>query len=274
MRAASADLTPVTLELGGKSPAIFGPSPGPGQSGDFDKAVLRLVVGKTLNAGQTCIAPDYALVPHARVQDFIASARRAVAGFYPSLATTPDYTSIISDHHFRRLQALVDEAVAGGARAWPLSDAANDPGRRVFAPLVLTDVPPGSTVLKEEIFGPILPVIGYDDLEQAIAYVNRRPRPLALYVFESDRKKVERVLSATVSGGATVNDVFLHVGPDTLPFGGIGASGMGAYHGEAGFNTFSHARAVFRQPAFSLLSWVYPPYGRRAERLLRMRDGD
>ena len=273
MRAASDNLTPVTLELGGKSPAIFGPSPGPGAAGDFDKAVLRVVVGKTLNAGQTCVAPDYALVPHARVPDFIASARRAVTGLYPSLSATPDYTSIISDHHFTRLQAMVDEAVGGGARAWPLSDAVSDPKRRLFAPLLLTDVPPDSTMLKEEIFGPILPLLGYGDLDEAIKYVNQRPRPLALYVFESDRKKVERVLSSTVSGGATVNDVFFHVGPDTLPFGGVGASGMGAYHGEAGFITFSHVKPVFRQPAFSLLSWVYPPYGRRAERLLRMREG-
>jgi acyl-CoA reductase-like NAD-dependent aldehyde dehydrogenase len=162
--------------------------------------------------------------------------------------------------------------VARGAQAWPLSDAANDPGRRLFAPLLLANVPAGSAVLEEEIFGPVLPLLEYDDLEEVIAYVNQRPRPLALYLFESDRKKVERVLAATVSGGATVNDVFFHVGPDTLPFGGVGASGMGAYHGEAGFKTFSHAKPVFRQPAFSLLSWVYPPYGRRAERLLRMRN--
>jgi acyl-CoA reductase-like NAD-dependent aldehyde dehydrogenase len=269
MQAASDNLTPVTLELGGKSPAIIGPRAGP--SGDFDKGVMRLMIGKTLNAGQTCIAPDYAFIPRGQAPRFIDSARRAVAGFYPSLATTPDYTSIISDRHFKRLQALVDDAVARGAQAWPLSDAANDPGRRLFAPLLLGNVPAGSAVLEEEIFGPVLPLIEYGDLEEVIAYINQRPRPLALYLFESDRKKVERVLAATVSGGATVNDVFFHVGPDTLPFGGVGASGMGAYHGEAGFKTFSHAKPVFRQSAFSLLSWVYPPYGRRAERLLRMR---
>jgi acyl-CoA reductase-like NAD-dependent aldehyde dehydrogenase len=270
MHAASDNLTPVTLELGGKSPAIIGPCAGP--SGNFDKAVMRLMIGKTLNAGQTCIAPDYAFIPRGQAPRFIESARRAIAGFYPSLATTPDYTSIISDRHFTRLQALVDDAVGRGAQAWPLSDAASDPGRRLFSPLLLGNVPAGSAVLQEEIFGPVLPLLEYDDLEEVIAYVNQRPRPLALYLFESDRKKIERVLTATVSGGATVNDVFFHVGPDTLPFGGVGASGMGAYHGEAGFKTFSHAKPVFRQPAFSLLSWVYPPYGRRAERLLRMRN--
>ncbi|MFS0757942.1 coniferyl aldehyde dehydrogenase [Noviherbaspirillum sp. 1P10PC] len=270
MHAASDNLTPVTLELGGKSPAIIGPRAGP--AGDFDKAVMRLVMGKTLNAGQTCIAPDYAFVPRGQAARFIASARRAVAAFYPSLATTSDYTSIISDRHFQRLQAMVDDAVGRGAQASPLSDAASDPARRRFAPLVLSNVAPGSRVLEEEIFGPVLPLLEYDDLEQVIDYINQRPRPLALYLFESDRKKVERVLTATVSGGVTVNDVFFHVGPDTLPFGGVGASGMGAYHGETGFRTFSHDKPVFRQPAFSLLSWVYPPYGRRAERLLRMPD--
>jgi acyl-CoA reductase-like NAD-dependent aldehyde dehydrogenase len=270
MRAASDNLTPVTLELGGKSPAIIGLRAGPGD--DYDKAVMRLMMGKTLNAGQTCIAPDHAFIPRGQAERFIASARRAVSSFFPQLATTPDYTSIISDRHYSRLEELVDDAVRRGARAWPLSDAACNPERRLFAPVALTAVPAGSRVLEEEIFGPLLPLVEYDDLEQVIASINQRPRPLALYLFDSDRKNIERVLAATVSGGVTVNDVFFHAGPDTLPFGGVGASGMGAYHGEAGFRTFSHDKPVFRQPAFSLLSWVYPPYGRRAERLLRMPD--
>jgi acyl-CoA reductase-like NAD-dependent aldehyde dehydrogenase len=272
MRAASDNLTPVTLELGGKSPAIIGLRAGPGD--DYDKAVMRLMMGKTLNAGQTCIAPDYALIPRGQAGRFIASARRAVNGFFPEMATTPDYTSIVSERHYQRLQELVDDAVQRGATAWPLSNAASIPERRLFAPVALTAVPAGSRVMEEEIFGPVLPLVEYDDLEQAIRTINDRPRPLALYLFDSDRKNVERVLNATVSGGVTVNDVFFHVGPDTLPFGGVGASGMGAYHGETGFRTFSHDKPVFRQPAFSLLSWVYPPYGRRAERLLRMPAGD
>ena len=271
MHAASDNLTPVTLELGGKSPAIIGMSAGPG--GDYDKAVMRLMMGKTLNAGQTCIAPDYAFIPRGQAPRFIAAARRAIARFYPSMATTPDYTSIITDRHFQRLQSLVDDAVHRGAQAWPLSDSISDPQRRRFAPVALTGVPDGSTVLEQEIFGPVLPLVEYDDLDQVIATINARPRPLALYLFDSDRKNVERVLGSTVSGGVTVNDVFFHVGPDSLPFGGVGASGMGAYHGEAGFRTFTHDKAVFRQPAFSLLAWLYPPYGRRAERLLRMPAG-
>jgi len=276
MHAASDNLTPVTLELGGKSPAIIGPTAGPasGPAADFDQAVKRIVIGKTFNAGQTCIAPDYALVPRGQLSQFIESARRAVLRFYPSLATTPDYTSIISARHFSRLQNLVDDAVARGAKAWPLSDAQNDPHRRLFAPLLLTHVPQDSTVLSEEIFGPILPVIEYDELSEAIAYVNARPRPLALYLFERDSEKIDQVLAATVSGGVTVNDTFLHVGPDTLPFGGVGASGIGAYHGEAGFRTFSHFKPVFRQASFSALRWLYPPYGRVAERLLRMPRQD
>ena len=268
MRAASDNLTPVTLELGGKSPAIIGP--GVGNSDVFDKLVGRLVIGKTFNAGQTCIAPDYVFVPRERFAAFVAAARRAVMQFYPSLASTEDYTSIISDRHYFRLQNLVDEAIAGGGKAWPLSDAQNDPQRRLFAPVLLSDLGDDSAALKDEIFGPILPVIAYDDLDEVIAYVNARPRPLALYIFERDSKTIDRLLAQTVSGGVTVNDVFLHVGPDTLPFGGVGASGMGAYHGEAGFRTFSHFKPVYRQAAFSFLPWLYPPFGRWAERLLRM----
>lgn len=271
MQAASDNLTPVTLELGGKSPAIFGMQAGPG--GDYDKAVMRLMIGKTLNAGQTCIAPDYAFIPRGQVDRFIGAARRAIRQFYPSMASTPDYTSIINDRHFARLQALVDDAVQRGAQAWPLSDAASEPARRRFAPVALSSVAAGSTVLEQEIFGPVLPLVEYDDIEEVIAAINARPRPLALYLFESDRQVIARVLGGTVSGGVTINDVFFHVGPDNLPFGGIGASGMGAYHGETGFRTFTHDKPVFRQPAFSLLSWVYPPYGRRAERLLRMPAG-
>lgn len=268
MRAASDNLTPVTLELGGKSPAIFGPTAAP--PAEFDTLVRRVMMGKLFNAGQTCIAPDHAFVPRDRVPQFIDAARRAVARSYPSLGTTADYTSIISGRHFARLQHLVDDACARGATAWPLTDVKNDAQRRLFAPVLLTDVADDSAVLAEEIFGPVLPIVAYDDLEQAIAAVNARPRPLALYVFERDPGLIDQVLAQTVSGGVTVNDTFLHVGTDSLPFGGVGASGMGAYHGQAGFSTFSHTKPVFRQGAFSFFPWLYPPFGRRAERILRM----
>lgn len=268
MRAASDNLTPVTLELGGKSPAIFGPTAV--SAADFDRLVRRVIIGKLFNAGQTCIAPDHAFVPRDRVPQFIDAAQRAVMQFYPSLATTADYTTIISDRHFLRLQHLVDDACARGATAWPLSNVQSDPQRKLFAPMLLTDVSAESAVSKEEIFGPVLPVVAYDDLDEVIAGLNAQPRPLALYVFERDPEKINQVLSQTVSGGVTVNDTFLHVGPDSLPFGGVGASGMGAYHGQAGFSTFSHFKPVFTQGAFSFLPWLYPPFGRRAERLLRM----
>lgn len=269
MQAASDNLTPVTLELGGKSPAIMGPTPvSPAQ---FDLAVRRLMIGKTFNAGQTCIAPDYAFVPRARLAQFIDSARRATERAYPRLASTPDYTTIVSERHFDRLQALADDALAHGATAWPLSDAKNERGRRLFAPMLLSEPGAASRVLQEEIFGPLLPVLPYDDLGDALAWINARPRPLALYLFERDPAIIERVLAGTVSGGVTVNDTLLHVAAEALPFGGVGASGMGAYHGEAGFRTFSHDKAVFRQARFSFLRYLYPPYGRLAERVLGMR---
>jgi aldehyde dehydrogenase (NAD+)/coniferyl-aldehyde dehydrogenase len=268
MHAASDNLTPVTLELGGKSPAIIGP--GRVSAHQFDRMVERLVIGKTVNAGQTCIAPDYVFAPRARIAQVIDAAQRATARFYPQLASTPDYTSIISAHHFDRLQALLDDALAGGATAWPLSGAPSDAGVRRFAPVILSEPAPASRVLHEEIFGPLLPVLAYDDLDEALAWIKARPRPLALYLFEHDRRTVAHVLQQTVSGGVSVNDTLVHFGCDALPFGGVGASGMGAYHGEAGFRTFSHVKPVFHQARFNVLRWLHPPFGRTVETLLRM----
>ncbi|HEU4375457.1 MAG TPA: coniferyl aldehyde dehydrogenase [Telluria sp.] len=268
MHAASDNLTPVTLELGGKSPAIIGP--GKLSARRFDRMVERLVIGKTVNAGQTCIAPDYVYVPRARVAQLIDAARRATTRFYPDLAATPDYTSIISAHHFARLQALLDDALARGATGWPLSPAASDPVARRFPPVILSDPAPGSRVLDEEIFGPLLPVLAYDELDEALAAIKAHARPLALYLFEHDRRTIAHVLQHTVSGGVSVNDTLVHFGCDALPFGGVGASGMGAYHGEAGFRTFSHVKPVFHQARFNALRWLHPPFGRLVETLLRM----
>ena len=267
MRAASEHLTPVTLELGGKSPAIVGP--GAIAERAFDRLVQRLVVGKTLNAGQTCIAPDYAFVPRSRLAQFTGAACRAASGFYPAGATG-DYTSIVSQRHFDRLQALLDDAVARGASATELTGMRADARLRLFPPVLLSDCAAGSRVLEEEIFGPILPVLAYDDLDEVLSWINARPRPLALYLFESDRATIRRVIEGTVSGGVTVNDTLLHMAQESLPFGGVGASGMGSYHGEAGFRTFSHVKPVFRQGRFSFVRWLYPPFGRLAERVMRM----
>ena len=256
---------PVTLELGGKSPAIIG------ISADFDKAVERIIVGKTLNAGQTCIAPDYVLLPAGREQDFIETARRVVARCYPDIRNTPDYTTIINERHYARLCGYVDEARGQGAEIVELvpgtvSDALS---RRLF-PLVLHGVNDGMRVMQDEIFGPLLPLVPYRDLDQAIDFVNARPRPLALYFFETDSSSIDKVLKQTVSGGVTINDTILHIAQDDLPFGGVGPSGMGCYHGFDGFRTFSAQKGVFLQSRFSAIGLFKPPYGALFERLMKI----
>ena len=265
MRAAAENLVPVTLELGGKSPAIID------ISADFDKAVERIIVGKTLNAGQTCIAPDYVLLPAAREQDFIETARRVVARCYPDIRTTPDYTTIINDRHYARLCGYVDEARGQGAEIFELvPGAVSDAQSRRLFPLVLHGVNDGMRVMQEEIFGPLLPLIPYRDLDQAIEYVNARPRPLALYCFATDSSSIDKVLKQTVSGGVTINDTILHIAQDNLPFGGVGPSGMGCYHGFDGFRTFSAQKGVFFQSRVSGIGLFKPPYGALFERLMKI----
>jgi acyl-CoA reductase-like NAD-dependent aldehyde dehydrogenase len=265
MRAAAENLTPVTLELGGKSPALVG------RGFPVAEAASRILFGKCLNAGQTCIAPDYALVPEESVDAFVEGARAAVAAMYPTLAANPDYTAIVDERHRRRLAELLADATSNGARAVEINPAGEDvdaAGKR--APTLLLGVADSMAVMREEIFGPLLPVIPYRRLEDAIAFVNARPRPLALYVFEHDRAEVDRVLTGTVSGGVTVNETIVHIAQDDLPFGGVGASGMGHYHGREGFDTFSKAKAVFRQSRLNGLKLFRAPYGRRFESLVRL----
>ena len=264
MKAAAANLTPVTLELGGKSPAIIGPG------ADFERAVERILVGKLLNAGQTCIAPDYVLVPADQRDRLVDTARRVVARLYPDIARNPDYTSIISPRHFDRLVSLVDAAQAAGARVVPLTDASPNAAARQLPPVLLTDVPDDVRAMQEEIFGPVLPVVGYRSLDDAIGFVNARPRPLALYVFDKGGDVVERVMRQTVAGGVTVNDTLFHIAQDDLPFGGVGPSGMGNYHGAAGFETFSKLKPVFYQAGLNGAGLLKPPYGKRFESMLKM----
>jgi acyl-CoA reductase-like NAD-dependent aldehyde dehydrogenase len=266
MRAASENLVPVTLELGGKSPVLLAPDYAVAQAAE------RIAVGKLFNAGQTCIAPDYVLVPSAAQADFISAYTAAVGRFYPTLAENPDYTAIVNAAHFDRLSELVADAAERGASVYRINPAGEvlDKSQRKFAPVLLSQTPETARVLREEIFGPILPVVAYDDIEQALAYVNARPRPLAFYVFSNHGPSVDRALSATVSGGAAVNDTLLHCVQEELPFGGVGESGMGAYHGEAGFRTFSHAKSVFRQARFNGAALSRPPYGSRMRWLLRL----
>ncbi|MGN6232048.1 MAG: coniferyl aldehyde dehydrogenase [Trinickia sp.] len=264
MRAAALNLTPVTLELGGKSPAIIGPD------ARFDAAVDSIVAGKTLNAGQTCIAPDYVLLPRGTEQAFIERARSRVARLYPDFAHNRDYTTLISERHFDRMRKLADEALAAGAMLHSLTDCTPDAVRKYFPPCVLTNAPAASALMQEEIFGPLLPLVPYDTLDDALRYVNARPRPLALYLFDEARPTIERVLRETVSGGAAVNETLLQIACEGLPFGGVGASGMGAYHGYDGFATFSNMKPVLVQPRFNARALLLPPYGRRFYAVMRL----
>jgi coniferyl-aldehyde dehydrogenase len=264
MRAAADKLVPVTLELGGKSPVIIAPDY------PLEKAAERIAVGKLFNAGQTCIAPDYVLVPHGQEAAFIEAFRGAVARLYPSLADNPDYSAIVNQAHYDRISHLVADARRHGAAVHEINPAQEllDAARRKIAPVVLTDTPDCALAMQEEIFGPVLPVIPYESLDAACRFVNARPRPLALYLFSQDRAMVDRTLERVLSGGVAVNDTLLHCVQEELPFGGVGESGMGAYHGEAGFRTFSHARSVFHQARFNGAGMTKPPYGGRVNRLL------
>lgn len=264
--AAANNLTPVTLELGGKSPALIH------ADANLDLVATRLAVGKLLNAGQTCIAPDYVLAPADRIDALVAALSAAIATLYPQLGSNPDYTSIVNERHYARLTGLVDDAAGKGARVVSFNPG-NEllPERtRKLAPTLLLNVRDDMAVMREEIFGPILPIEAYATAGEAIAKINARPRPLALYAFGGDRASRERVVRETIAGGMTLDDTLWHFCNDELPFGGVGASGIGAYHGERGFLAFSHEKAVFVQPRRALNWLLYPPYGRRFDAVLRI----
>ena len=260
MRAAAENLTPVTLELGGKSPAIVS------RDVPLKDAAERIAFGKTLNAGQTCVAPDYVLVPEDRVGAFVEAYRQAVRGFYPTLADNPDYTAIINERQLARLSGYISDATSKGALLIPLFDQGQQ--RRMNHSLLL-NVSDEMVVMQDEIFGPLLPIVPYTDLDQAFAYINQRPRPLALYYFGYDKREQNRVLHETHSGGVCLNDTLLHVAQDDMPFGGIGASGMGHYHGHEGFLTFSKAKGVLTKQRFNAAKLVYPPYGTSIQKLIQ-----
>jgi coniferyl-aldehyde dehydrogenase len=254
--AAAHNLTPVTLELGGKSPAIID------ESCDLAESAPRLAFGKLFNAGQTCVAPDYALVPRARVDEFVREVSAAATAMFPTFAGNAQYTSIISERHHARLLQLVQDAEEQGARVVRLGPADGAPGDRRLAPILLLGVTPEMAVMREEIFGPLLPVVPYDTLQQAIAFINQRERPLALYWFGRERRNCSKVLRSTISGGVTVNDALWHAAQENLPFGGVGASGSGAYHGEHGFLAFSKQKPIYRQARLNGFGLFRPPYGR------------
>jgi acyl-CoA reductase-like NAD-dependent aldehyde dehydrogenase len=265
MRAAAENLTPVTLELGGKSPCIIG------NDAVLPAAAQSVAFGKLLNAGQTCVAPDYALVPRARLEEFVGLIRQAITKLYPSLRTNPDYTAIISDWHYLRVTKLLEESRQRGVRIIEInpSNETLPPAGRKIVPTLMIDPPDDLALMHEEIFGPVLPIRSYDSLDEAIDFVNSQPRPLALYYFGTSKADREKVLNRTVSGGASVNETVMHIVVENLPFGGIGPSGMGAYHGEFGFQTFSHRKGVFLQSRINGTGMLRPPFGRAANAMLK-----
>jgi coniferyl-aldehyde dehydrogenase len=265
MRAAAENLVPLTLELGGKSPVVLG------ESADLNLAAKRLMMGKTLNAGQICLAPDYVLVPSDKSRDFVAAADGAVRAMYPTLKDNPDYTSVINQRHYDRLTGYLEDAKAKGAELIELNPAKEDFRQQPFwkiPPTLVLNPTDDMAVMKDEIFGPIMPVKTYDTVDEAIGYINDHARPLGLYYFGNDAAERNRVVSRTTSGGVTVNDVVMHVSMEDLPFGGVGPSGMGAYHGIDGFRTFSHAKAVFQQAKMDVTAMLRPPYGEKIQKAM------
>ena len=252
---AAKNLTPLTLELGGKSPALVCPG------ANLKRAAERIVFGKLANAGQICIAPDYVFVERAKFHDFIEMLQTYIKKAYPRLNNNPDYTSIISADHFSRLNRMIAEAREDGAEIISINPDGEtlEPSARKIPPTLILRPNPTLSVMQEEIFGPILPVLSYEKIEEAIEFVQHRARPLALYLFTEKARERERILRETVSGGVAVNEVLFHCVCETLPFGGVGASGMGSYHGQAGFDTFSHLKPVFIQPRFNFNFFLVPP---------------
>jgi coniferyl-aldehyde dehydrogenase len=258
MRAAAENLVPVTLELGGKSPVVIG------RSADMAKTAARVMTGKTMNAGQICLAPDYVMAPKESVDGFVSEAKAAIGKMYPTIKDNGDYTSIINQRHYERIQGLISDARQKGAEIVEINPANEDFSQqehRKIPPTLILGATDDMSVMQEEIFGPVLPVRTYTSIEETVTEINARPRPLALYYFGDDSAESEALLSRTHSGGVTINDVIFHVTQDDLPFGGVGPSGMGAYHGHRGFIEFSHEKAIYRQTASEILAMMRPPYG-------------
>jgi coniferyl-aldehyde dehydrogenase len=268
MRAAAENLVPLTLELGGKSPVVIG------DSADLKTAALRIMSGKVLNAGQVCLAPDYVLLPEGKESEFVEAAKAAVATMFPSgLRDNDDYTSIVSQRHFDRLNTYLDDARAKGADVIELNPGNEDfaeQAHRKMPPHIVLNTSDDMLIVKDEIFGPILPVKALKTVEDRVAYINERPRPLGLYYFGSDSVERDYVVNNTTSGGVTINDVVFHAAQEDLPFGGVGPSGMGAYHGKDGFREFSHSKAVYTQVGGDLFAVIRPPYG---EKFRKFFDG-
>ena len=262
MRAAADNLTPVTLELGGKSPVIVAPDIA------IATAVERLIFGKCLNAGQICVAPDYVLCPEDKINQFVREYQRQFQKMYGTDNNSADYGHVINESQHSRLLSWLDDAQQKGASIVPANNSSIDRNSRYLATQLVTDVNDDMLLMQQEIFGPILPIVGYKSLDQAVDYINQRPRPLALYIMSFDRQTQQHLLSHTHSGGVCINETVFHVAADDAPFGGIGASGMGHYHGKEGFLTFSKAKTVLSRGRINTGKLVHPPYGNFIQRLM------
>lgn len=264
--AAAKHLSSTTLELGGKSPAVID------DSADLARAADRLVWGKFVNAGQTCIAPDYVMVSERRQAALVGELRRSISRMYgesdDARRASPDLARVINARNFERLTKMLDDTVAQGARVE--IGGTTDAGERYIAPTVLTGVRPDAPVMAEEIFGPILPILTYQQLDEVPPFITARDKPLALYVFAQDQQAIDTVIDRTTAGGTCINNTVIHFANPNLPFGGVGPSGLGSYHGLFGFRAFSHARAVLRQGRPDMLRAGYPPYGPKTMKLLRL----
>jgi len=271
MAAASKNLVPVTLELGGKSPTIIS------ETADLREAIERTMVGKMLNAGQVCIAPDYVMLPEGKLNEAVAIAKDVIAEMYPTLLENEQYTAMLNNRHFQRMQKNIDDATERGAEVVAINPANEDfsvnPTQKI-PPTLILNPDDEALCMQDEIFGPLLPLKTYSKFEDAIAYINARPRPLAAYYFGKDGAEEHRFLTGTTSGGACVNDVMFHMLQKDLPFGGVGPSGMGSYHGIEGFKAFSHAKSVYKQPGkipVTKLAGFMPPYGDASEKSIKQK---
>ena len=271
LTAAARNLVPVTLELGGKSPVVIS------RSADIEKSLGRIMTGKTLNAGQICLAPDYLLVPEEKLHEVIAAAQKAVAQMYPKILDNPQYTSVINERHFQRLNGYLAEASERGQKIIPINPAKEDfstqQGTLKIPPTLIPEPADDLKMMEEELFGPLLPIRTYNNFEETISYINSKPRPLAAYYFGDDKQEETALISRTTSGGVCINDVVMQVAQEDLPFGGVGPSGMGAYHGLKGFQTFSHAKSIYRQASINIakLGGMLPPYGKATESTIKMQ---
>ena len=264
MKAASDNLVPLTLELGGKSPVVVG------ESADISNVARRVMVGKTMNAGQICLAPDYALIPKNKIDSFVKESKKVVSSMFPSIKDNEDYTTNINQKHYERIKSYIEDAQSKGAEVEEINPSEEDFSQQEhhkIPPTLILNPTEDMKIMQEEIFGPVLPIKSTEELQESIDYINSKERPLGLYYFGEDSREQDHVLKRTVSGGVTLNDVIWHVGQENLPFGGIGPSGMGSYHGEEGFKEFSHAKSIYKQPKLDLmkLAGFVPPYKKKTE---------